>query len=388
MNKKLYQLLKLDVSKLPESEPISNQEVNNIMKRFREENGTQPIKRRRKPKMSAVIIAALVAACGGTTVFAATNRNLFRNLEDNKTKTHVTDDGREFQVDKTPDLNNYEMLENFAETEVEPEIAESDELSVSIESTYCDGRTLVLGLTGSLNGGNPNGYRYIGLNSITIDCGDVVFATEDRLDDGITNYKWLEGNMMLDEGTENSFSGQITLKLDEENMLTESKSAVITLGKLLIGDDYFNIQNELNDIELKKRIVVDKDLINGNAVEQSEDGYKVRLSNYSPAEIRVDWEFPKNIADNTITEIENRVAVPTYSMVLFFCDENDNEIPFLNDGYVPVPNKSGGSLTTPTGNIVVARIMNKQEHTDDEVNHYMKVYKEFTFDISELRDTE
>lgn len=387
MNKKLYQLLKLDVSKLPESEPISNQEVNNIMKRFREENGTQPIKRRRKPKMSAVIIAALVAACGGTTVFAATNKNLFRNLEDNKTKTHVTDDGREFKVDKIPDLNNYEMLENFAETVAEPEITENDELSVSIESTYCDGRTLVLGLTGSLNDGNPNGYRYIGFSSITIDCGDVVFETESRLD-GKANYSWLEGNMMLDKGTENSFSGQITLKLNEESMLTESKNAVITLKKLFIGDDYFNIQDELNDIELKKRIVVDKDLINGNAVEQSEDGYAVRLSNYSPAEIRVDWEYPKNIADNMMTEIENRVAVPTYSMVISFYDENDNEIPFLNDGYVPVPNKSGGSLTTPTGNIVVARIMNKQEHTDDEVNHYMKVYKEFTFDISELRNTE
>lgn len=350
-------------------------------------NRQKKIKHKMNKKAAAAIIAIAVAACGGTAVFAASHSNLFRNLEDNKSKTHVTDDGKEFQVDKTPDLNNYEMLENFAETAEEPEIIENDDFSVSIESTYCDGRTLVIGLTGSLNDGNPNGYRYIGLGSIKIDCGDVVFETESRLD-GKANYSWLEGNMMLDEGTENSFSGQITLKLNEESMLTESKNAVITLKKLFIGDDYFNIQDELNDIELKKRIVVDKDLINGNAVEQSEDGYAVRLSNYSPADIRVDWEYPKNIADNMMTELENGVAFPTYSMVISFYDENDNEIPFLNDGYVPVPYKSGGSLTTPSGDIVVAKIMNKQEHTDNEVNHYMKVYKEFTFDISELRNAD
>lgn len=352
-------------------------------------NRQKKIKHKMNKKAVAAIITIAVAACGGTAVFAASHSNLFRNLEDNKSKTHITDDGREFQVDKTPDLNNYEMLENYAETAEEPEIIENEDLSVSIESTYCDGRTIVLGLTGSLNDGNPNSYRYIGLNSIRIDCGDVVFETESRLD-GNANYAWLEGNMMLDEGEENSFSGQITLKLHEGSMLTESKNAVITLKKVVIGDDYFNIQDELNDIELKKRIVVDKDLINGNAVEQSEDGYAVRLSNYSPAEIRVDWEFPSELDERNLTEhiIVDGYEGPAYSMVISFYDENDNVIPFLNDGYVPISNKKGGSLTTPTGDIVIARIMNKQERTDSEVNHYMKVYKEFTFDISELRNAE
>ncbi len=349
------------------------------MKRFREENGTQQIKRRRKQRMSAVIIAALVAACGGTTAFAATHSNLFKNLEDNKTKTHVTDDGREFQVDKTPDLNNYEMLENYANTAEEPESVENDDLSVSIESTYCDGRTLVLGLTGSLNDGNPNGYRYIGFYSITIDCGDVVFNTSDGSEDGIRSWTWFDGNMMLDEGTENSFSGQITLKLNEDNMLTESKDAVITLKRVEIGDDYYNNIHELNDIEIKRRIVVDKDLINGTAVEQEEDGYKVRLSDYSPASIHVEWEYPKDL-DRQNTEAGG--YSPLYSMILFFYDEDGNEIPFLNEEI------GTGSLTTPSSNIVYARILNKQERIDSELYYGMPVYKEFRFDLSELKSEE
>ncbi|MDE7226036.1 MAG: hypothetical protein K2N49_04160, partial [Ruminococcus sp.] len=68
MNEKLYQLLNNDASELPEAETISNQEVNNIMKRFREEKDTMSVKKRRKPRIGAVILAAVIAACGGTTV--------------------------------------------------------------------------------------------------------------------------------------------------------------------------------------------------------------------------------------------------------------------------------------------------------------------------------
>lgn len=377
MNEKLYQLLNNDVSELPKAETISNQEVNNIMKRFREEKVTQTIKKRRKPKMSAVILAAVIAACGGTTVFAANYSNLFKNLESNKTKTHVDDNGTEWKVDKTPDLNNYEMLESFANTDDEAEISSNDKISVSIESTYCDGRTLVLGLTGSLNNGNPDGYKYVGFGSIKIDCGDVVFETGSRLD-GTSNYHWLEGNMMLDEGTDNSFSGQITLKLSDENMLTESKSAVITLENIIIGEDYYNNHIESNDIVIKKRIVVDKDLINGNAVEQSEDGYKVRLSDYSPASIRVEWDYPSEL-DGKYNEEH---TMPLYSMILFFYDEDGNEIPFLNETF------DTGSLTTPSSDIIYARILNKQERTDSDLYYGMPVYKEFKFDLSELKNEE
>lgn len=382
MNERLYQLLNNDASELPKAETISNQEVDNIMKRFRDEKGT-PVKKSRKPKMSAVILVAVIAACCGTTVFAATHSNLFKNLEANKTKTHVDDDGTEWKIDKTPDLNNYDMLESFANTEENNESVTNDEISVSIDSTYCDGRTLVLGLTGSLNNGNPDECKYVSFDSIKIDFGDVVFDTQSRFK-GATNYTWLEGNMMLDDGTENSFSGQITLRLIDDNLITESKDAVITLGNICAGDGYFNKKCDLNNIVINKHIVVDKELVNSNAIEQAEDGYKIRLSDYSPASIHVEWEYPKELDEKNMTEhftIDGYDA-PMYSMVLFFYDEDGNELPFLNETI------GTGSLTTPSSDIIYARILNKQEHTDSELYYGMPVYKEFKFDLSELKNEE
>lgn len=183
---------------------------------------------------------------------------------------------------------------------------------------------------------------------------------------------------MLDDGTENSFSGQITLKLLDEYMLTESKNAVITLENVFVGDDYFHNNVELNDIVIEKHIVVDKDLINGNAIEQIEDGYKVRLSDYSPASIHVEWEYPSDL-DGKYNEEH---TMPLYSMVLFFYDEDGNEIPFLNE------TTGTGSLTTPSSDIIYARILNKQERTDSDLYYGMPVYKEFKFDLSELKSKE
>ena len=383
MNEKLYQLLNNDASKLPEAETISSQEVNDIMKRFREEKGTLPIRKRRKPKMSAIILVAVIAACCGTTAFAVTRSNLFKNLESNKTKTYVDDDGREWKVDKTPDLNNYDMLESFVNTEETTESITNDEISVSIDSTYCDGRTLVLGLTGSLNNGNPDGCKYISFDSIKIDFGDVVFDTQSRFR-GVTNYSWFQGNMMLDDDTENSFSGQITLKLTDNSLITESEDAVITLENIWAGDGYFNKKCDLDNIVIDKHIVVDKELINGNAIEQAEDGYKIRLSDYSPASIHVEWEYPEEFDEKNMTEhftIDGYDA-PMYSMILFFYDEDGNEIPFLNE------NIGTGSLTTPSVDVIYARILNKQEHTDSELYYGMKVYKEFKIDLSELKNKE
>ena len=72
MKDTLYQLLNHDATELPTAEPISDQEVMNIMKRFKEENHTPSVKTKRKPKLSVVLLAAAVsAACVGTATVAA-----------------------------------------------------------------------------------------------------------------------------------------------------------------------------------------------------------------------------------------------------------------------------------------------------------------------------
>lgn len=71
MKDTLYQLLNHDASELPTAEPISDQEVMNIMKRFKEENHTTSFKTKRKPKLSVVLLAAAITVASlGTAVIA------------------------------------------------------------------------------------------------------------------------------------------------------------------------------------------------------------------------------------------------------------------------------------------------------------------------------
>ena len=354
-------------------------------------NRQKKIKHKMNKRAAAAIITVAVAACSGTAVFAAKKTDLFSKLEANKEQTYITDDGREFKLDKTPDLNNYEVLESAVDVLDEPVVAESEDLTVNIETMYCDGRNLVLGLTGSLANGNYAGARAIQFN-VKIETEDEVFDNTKSYE---CKYNWLYGNLMLEEGTENSFTGQITMELPEENMLTKSQSAVITLfnihgygvevrgekGEIIVfGDDAY----EYDDVVIKQRIVVDQSLINGTALRQEEDGFSVKLYDYTPANIRVEWSYPDEFEEG-LEWIEGYEGVmPKYSLILLFYDENGNYIPFLNDGIAVAPTY-GGSLTTPTDNTVIARIYNKQ--IQDE-NGNMMLMKEFTFDISELRTAE
>lgn len=71
MKDTLYQLLNHDASELPKAEPISNQEVMNIMKRFKEEKHTSSVQRKRKPKLSVVLLAAAITIASlGTAMIA------------------------------------------------------------------------------------------------------------------------------------------------------------------------------------------------------------------------------------------------------------------------------------------------------------------------------
>lgn len=71
MKDTLYQLLNHDASELPKAEPISDQEVMNIMKRFKDENHTSSVQRKRKPKLSVVLLAAAITIASlGTAMIA------------------------------------------------------------------------------------------------------------------------------------------------------------------------------------------------------------------------------------------------------------------------------------------------------------------------------
>ena len=71
MKDTLYQLMNYDAAELPPAEPISDQEVMDIMKRFKGNKKVSSVKLRRKSKISAVLlVAAVTAASVGTAVVA------------------------------------------------------------------------------------------------------------------------------------------------------------------------------------------------------------------------------------------------------------------------------------------------------------------------------
>ena len=145
MKDTLYQLLNHDASELPTTEPISDQEVMNIMKRFKEENHTPSVKTKRKPKLSVVLLAAAVsAACVGTATVAAAKLGGFWQTqtvwEQEHTKTEPDGSTVNYSYEKL-DHNNYEMLESNAET---PNVnAQTENMAITVENCYCDGVNLV-----------------------------------------------------------------------------------------------------------------------------------------------------------------------------------------------------------------------------------------------------
>lgn len=111
------------------------------------------------------IIAAAVVACGGTAAFAADYFGVFDRLSDKKDRTFVTQEGQELKADKY-DNNNYDIIgQNAQEASAS---AATEEFSMNVESVYCDGSNLILGLTGSFEDGNM-----MNTSRVTVRCSSV-----------------------------------------------------------------------------------------------------------------------------------------------------------------------------------------------------------------------
>ena len=114
----------------------------------------------------AVIIAAAVTACGGTAVYAAEKLGAFDRMNKTLEETIVLSDGTELEKDKFAELD-YNQIAQTAQTFTKPISFEGEDISITIESVYCDGYTVILGLTGSLKNGNPEGYEDVQLIKTT-----------------------------------------------------------------------------------------------------------------------------------------------------------------------------------------------------------------------------
>jgi len=345
---------------------------------FKAMDNKQQKKVRIKGKKFLLIgIAIALLTCTGTAV-CAEKLGVFDKLKENENRTWSNEYG-EYNVDKF-DNNNYELIGQNATDIAEPETVSGNNLSVSIESVYCDGAILVIGLSGIFD--KPENIERADrlLFDAKLDInGNIYQMSKSSYDERICD---MSGNMILDENSENTYTGKITLTLQPEYRMTESAETDIVISNIICQgfnyEEYGTIDDEIN---LHTSITPDLSKIKQFDKYIEEDGFKFAVLESSPSMISVATTYPEWYDTNT-EEIEfeeggNILTGPKYSIVALFYDENGEmmsglpvtDLPEYNDDMIH------GFLSSSDTSTITVKFCNKQND--------LEVIKELTLDLSE-----
>lgn len=291
-----------------------------IRERCREEvftmkNRTGKIKHKMNKKAVALIAAAALTVGAGTAAVAADKLGAFDRLSERQNNTVILDDGREIPDPIMKyDNDNYQNIAEHADPVDETFSLESDDngLSINVESVYCDGMNLIIGITGSLTDGNPQAYDYIGLGTeLTIN--GRTYSTE--LDD--RSRIRFDSNLILNEGTENEFSGSIKLMLQPSDRITEPATADIKIYNTVGIENWYDnapVDESLGTpLEISVDVVPKIELISEAGLEFSDGGFEAKIYEITPDCFTIGTGYPKGYGN---------VETACY-------DDNDNKIPFI-----------------------------------------------------------
>ncbi len=331
----------------------------------------------RGKKFFPIGIAIALLTCTGTAV-CAEKFGVFDRLKEKENRTWSNEYG-EYKIDKF-DNNNYELIGQNATDIAEPETVFGNNLSVSIESIYCDGARLVIGLSGTLD--KPENIECADrlLFDAKLDIGGNIYQLSKSSDD--ERICDMSGNMILDENSENTYTGTITLTLQPECRITESVQADILISDIICqGFNYEEYGTIDDEISLHADIIPDLSKIQELDKYIEEDGFKFAILESSPSMISVATDYPEWYDTNT-EEIEfeeggNILTGPKYSIVALFYDENGEmmsglpvtDLPEYNDDMIH------GFLSSSDTSTITVKFCNKQND--------LEVIKELTLDLSE-----
>lgn len=360
-----------------------------VLKMNKREN---KIKHKVNKKAIAAIVTVAVAACGGTAAFAARNTDVFNKLMGKKDRTFTDSIGEERPIDKY-DIVDYEPISENAVILDEPAETHSEEMSLAIDSVYCDGQNVTLAITGSLADGNPEGVKAFYFDT-TLKIGNKVYSTKDR---PFGEYSWFEGSLYLDEGAENSFTGSVNLTLKEGSKIRGRKNATLTLSNIH-GGGYINRETdcvkEIGDVSVDFEFTPDLSLVNDSDYHVEEDGFVVNIYEMTPAKISCTTDYPDEYKSNELMTVPGigpdgregqLIQIPKYSVEILCFDEYGNKIPYLNTN----DTRSGlpvGLLTGTSSDVVTFRFINKQMQEEDGSGPL--ILKEITVDLSQVPVTE
>lgn len=300
MNNRIYEMLndtKQDIYS-PDPKPLNDSEVSEIMEKFRRETNKYNVQKKRKPRKSIIIAAAAAAVliCGGT-VAAATGLNVFdrQSHQNDMTFTHTipdSDETMELPLDKFAVKYNYNDIAKAAQEIEEIKAAETDNLKLQVESVYCDGTTLMIGISGSMKDGNPTHKQLISLGNIKLSLGsvtyDILYGGEE------SEFAHLDGSLVLDEGTDNQFSGNITLIVLGDRTITEPETAEISIRRITASENYMDANYiELgSNLNLSVNVYPDPSIKDNNVYTITDGEYAVRFYEISPVMMIVGFKSP------------------------------------------------------------------------------------------------
>ncbi len=349
-------------------------------------NRESKISHKKIKKSTSIFIVAAVLACGGTITAFASGFGVFESFMNNKNREYVSEDGIKFKVDKY-DRDNYSQIAEHSDA-LEEEWYTNDELAVSVDSVYCDGRNIIFALKGYMIDGNSDNTDYISLVP-KIKIGDKTF---DPFDNELNGCVRRDGSLIRNEDEANSFSGVVKFEFNNDNIITEQTDVEITLQDLSGRKDYYagemTFKSE-NPITFTVSAQPDESSRVQTDYAFSNNGFEAKIYEIGPAGIIIGTKNPEEYENNQeeieITDSDGTIMRgPKYSIIVQCFDKNGDILPYLpqyelidyNDGF------STSILPATDSKTITVKWFNKQEH-DDSTENGMKLYYEYTIDISE-----
>ncbi len=327
----------------------------------------------------ALIAAAAVVACGGTAVFAAERMGAFDKLSDNLESSYVDSEGNEFQKDKWEN-HDFEKIGTAAQSFTSPIPLDGDNISITVESVYCDRNTLILGLTGSLNNGNTEGWQYINFDPVLkMDGKTYAKSSMDEIID-------MQSKLYLDEGTENSFSGQLRYTFNSADRINEAKDVEFKIHSFRPSSNYYGIVSEdspviEDEFNFSLNIAPDESLIRSiDHTFTDSAGYSVTIFDITPSAMQVQtWDFSELEDHYNPYQQEN----PNSKVYGVWTDGNGKELEWIGI-YGPLEREDGtiASLCQPpTADTINIKYYDANSQGDDGEPLFVH---EMTIDLENL----
>lgn len=275
----------------------------------------------------ALISAAVLAVCGGTAAYAIDKLGVFDRLNNTLNDTYVDERGNEWKKDKI-EAHDFEKISQNAQPLTEPMPLDGDEISITVESVYCDGNTLILGLSGSLADGNTEGYQYIPFDPV-IEMNGKTYSQSTYGIVGQTSICWLYSKLYLESGTQNSFLGNVTLTLNDSHKITDPTDIEFRFHSFRPTSDIYGVYGsdtpKLSDeFAFSLNVTPDESLVRQiNHTFIDSDGYSVPILSISPVGVQIQvWDMNEIEEHELPYQKEN----PNSKLFEIWTDSNGNEL--------------------------------------------------------------